>query len=200
MAHFRPYGKRIFLRLDIPPAVADCAPALKSDNPAKHFIIPLLIALVIYAVAYGWIEHRRTRKGPWVVAFANSTDGPPAILINQPKVGVTNVQIVFTGETVPPTNSIGASALAGQPSNSLHAPRTTHHGTATLVFDQARAVPFDVPFGQCIFMDPTFLPGTLTFSFFGHEIELLPRVLMIDHREHPWQSGEIIRLPAGQAP
>jgi hypothetical protein len=43
-------------------------------------------------------------------------------------------------------------------------------------------------------MDPTFLPGTLTFRLFGHEIELLPRVLMLDHQEHLWRSDEVIRL------
>jgi hypothetical protein len=146
---------------------------LKSDNPAKHFIIPLLIALVIYGVSYGWIEHRRARKGPWMVAFTNAPGGVPAILINQPKIGVTNVHLIFSGEIMPPTNM-----------------------PAPLAFGEPREVPFDVPFGKCIFMDPTFLPGTITFGFFGHEIELLPRVLMIDHQEHAWQSGEIIQLPA----
>jgi len=146
---------------------------LKSDNPAKHFIIPLLIALVIYGVSYSWIEDRRARKGPWVVAFTNSAGGAPAILINQPKVGVTNVQLIFSGELMPPTNM-----------------------PAPLSLGEPRTVPFDVPFGKCIFMDPTFLPGTITFGLFGHEIELLPRVLMIDHQEHPWRSGELIQLPA----
>ncbi len=146
---------------------------MKSDNPAKHFAIPFLLAVVIYAVSYGWIEHRRARKGPWVVAFSNSADGAPKIIINQSKVGITNVQLIFAGETVPATNTPGI-----------------------LTFGQPRAVPFDIPFGQCIFMDPTFLPGTLTFRLFGHEIELLPRVLILDHREHPWQSGETIQLPA----
>ena len=108
---------------------------MKPDNPAKHFIIPFLLAVVIYAVSYGWIEHRRARKGPWVVAFTSSADGAPKIVINQSKVGVTNVQLIFAGEIVPATNTPG-----------------------TLTFGQPRAVPFDIPFGQCIFMDPTFLP------------------------------------------
>src|SRR5258708_33111254 len=42
---------------------------MKRDNPAKHFILAFLIALVVYAFFYHWIEHRRTRKGPWEVAF-----------------------------------------------------------------------------------------------------------------------------------
>jgi hypothetical protein len=43
-------------------------------------------------------------------------------------------------------------------------------------------------------MDSTFLPGTLTFQFFGHEIELLPRVLIIDHREYPWTGEPVVSL------
>jgi hypothetical protein len=142
---------------------------MRTDNPAKHFIIPFVIAVVIYAVSYSWIEHRRARNGPWVVAFTNAPGGIPEIIIDQPKVGVTNVQIVFPGETLALTNT-----------------------PTSIKFGQARAVPFDVPFGQCVFMDPTFLPGTLTFHLFGHEIELLPRVLMLDHQEHPWKSGEVL--------
>jgi hypothetical protein len=45
-------------------------------------------------------------------------------------------------------------------------------------------------------MDTTFQPGTVTFQLFGHEIELLPRTLVLDRQEHGWQSGEIIALNA----
>ena len=101
------------------------------------------------------------------------------VLINQPKVGVTNVQLVFSGGQLPASHTPG-----------------------TMVFDKPREVPFDVPFGKCIFMDATFLPGTLTFRFFGHEIELLPRVLIIDHQEHPWRTDEVVKLPemSGSSP
>ena len=39
-----------------------------------------------------------------------------------------------------------------------------------------------------------YLPGTLTFDFFGHQVELLPRVLIIDKEEHPWQSGSRLKV------
>ena len=65
-------------------------------------------------------------------------------------------------------------------------------------------MPYEVPFGKCVFMDTTFLPGTVTFELFGHEIELLPRVLIIDRQEHRWQSDAVIVLsrlqPAPAAP
>jgi hypothetical protein len=144
---------------------------MKSDNPIKHFALAFAIALLIYFVFYSGIEHRRTRKGPWQVTFVTSTNGEPRILINQPTLRVENVEIVFEGEVVPLTNN-----------------------PTTIQFSQARQVPYEVPFGKCVFMDPTFLPGTLTFQFFGHEIELLPRVMIIDHREQPWRSSNIITL------
>jgi hypothetical protein len=43
-------------------------------------------------------------------------------------------------------------------------------------------------------MDTTFLPGTVTLQVFNHEIELLPRVLVIDGQEHPWLSESTITL------
>jgi hypothetical protein len=128
-----------------------------------------VIALAIYALFYHGIEHRRTRKGPWQVAFTEHS-GLPALEINQPALGLTNVQIVFA-------KAAGATDSA-----------------IVTDFSQPRAVPYDVPYGTCIFMDTTFLPGTLVFDLFGHEIQLLPRVLTIDKREQPWQSGTTITL------
>ena len=144
---------------------------MRSDNPLKHFALAFLLALIIYAIFYQGIEHRRARKGPWQVTFTNDPAGAPGILINQPKLSISNVQIRFAGETL-------SSATPA----------------ATLIFNQPRKVPYDVPFGKCIFMDTTFLPGTVTFQLFGHEIELLPRVLVIDHEEHPWVSQSTLSI------
>jgi hypothetical protein len=154
---------------------------MNRDNPAKHLMIPLLAAIIIYVIAYGGIEHLRNRKGPWQVTFtrfsagtaeaaASRQTGGPTLLINQPALRITNIQVVFTNE-LPFTNP-----------------------PAHLSFAQPRPVPYDLPFGRCIFMDTTFLPGTLTLQMFGHELELLPRTLIIDHQEHAWRAGEQIRL------
>jgi hypothetical protein len=43
-------------------------------------------------------------------------------------------------------------------------------------------------------MDLRFLPGTVTFQLYGHEVELLPRALMIDRQEHPWKPDSVINL------
>jgi hypothetical protein len=153
--------------LGLPTLVA----AMKSVGPIKHLIWAFLLALVCYALFYHGIEHRRVRKGPWEVTFALDETGMPRVGIVQPKLAITNVQISFPGQSASTTNGLG-----------------------TVAFDKPKPVPYDVPFGRCVFMDTTFLPGTVTFQLFGHEIELLPRVLIIDHQERPWVSGQPITL------
>jgi hypothetical protein len=150
---------------------------MQSTGTAKHFILAFMLALAGYIVCYQAIEHRRTRNGPWQVTFTRNAAGAPVILIDQPKLAITNVQLSFVGETLPATNR-----------------------PVTLVFDQPRPVPYAVPFGNCVFMDTTFLPGTVTLQLFGHEIELLPRVLVIDRHEDPWLSETSVTLsPPGPA-
>jgi len=155
---------------------------MKRDNPAKHFIVAFIIAVLGYAVVFYFIENRRTRKGPWQVTFTNSPAGSPAIVIHQPALGISNVQIQFPGGIT--TNNQSSFA-------NYQSPVTNH-----LIFNRPKPVPYDVPFGKCVFMDTTFQPGTLTVQLFGHEIELLPRVLVLDRQEHAWRSGEIITLNA----
>ena len=131
--------------------------------------VALLLAVVVYGVLFALIEHRRARNGPWRVTFTNDASAP-AIVINQPALAITNVEIIFPREPAP-TNS-------GQ----------------TMVFDQLYPVPYAVPFGTNIFMDTTFLPGTVVFDLFGHQIQLMPRVLTIDKKEMPWRSGGKIAI------
>lgn len=143
-----------------------------NSKPLRRVILPILAATIIgYALVYGWIENRRVRQGPWRVTFGFVSNGVPELIINQPALGITNVQVVFAGY---------ALALPKAPE--------------TLAFANARPVPFDVPFGQCVFQDTTFLPGTVVFKSFGHEIQLLPRVLTLNRVERPWRANEIITL------
>jgi len=144
---------------------------MKPDNPIKHFVLAFLLALGFYALFYKAIEHRRTRKGPWEITFTTTGTNVPTLIINQHKLAITNVEIAFPEQLAPSTNALG-----------------------DMKFTVPQPVPFPVPFGRCVFMDTTFLPGTVTFELFGHEIELLPRVLMIDHEERPWLSNHPITL------
>src|SRR4051812_19944939 len=154
---------------------------MRRDNPARHFLLAFVIALALYIIAYSWIEHRRYRKGPWEVTFTNSA-GSPALIINQPALGLTNITLIFQERTNTSTSTASSSWNTGS------------HQATPLNFRAPRQTPFDVPFGQCVFEDLTFLPGTVTFQIFGHEIELLPRTLVIDQKEHPWKSEETIGL------
>ena len=144
---------------------------MKSSNPLKHFAFAFVMAVVVYAVFFYSIEHRRTVNGPWRVAFTNNSAGVPELIVFQPKLKIIDVKIDFPDDK-PPLIITNGLMMCATP----------------------KEVPFPVPFGQCIFMDTTFLPGTVTFNLFGHEIELLPRVLIIDKTEHPWQSGATIVL------
>jgi hypothetical protein len=142
---------------------------VKSES--QHFILAFLLALGCYALFYKAIEHRRTRKGPWEVTFTTVGTNVPTLIINQHRLAITNVQIAFPEQQAPSSNALGP-----------------------MIFRQPQPVPFPVPFGKCIFMDTTFLPGSITFQLYGHLVELLPRVLVIDHQERPWVSESVNTL------
>ncbi len=140
----------------------------------RLFITAFVLALVAYIVLFAFIEKRRPRNGPWVVTFCRESNAPALLRIAQHRLGLTNVLAVAV-TNVFTTNTV-----------------------ETVRFDTPRTVPFDVPFGRCVFLDTTFLPGTVTLQVAGHEIELLPRVLVINHREHTWNTPSPIQL--GPAP
>jgi hypothetical protein len=133
-------------------------------------------ALVFYVVTYSWIEHRRHVKGPWTVEF-QSADATPRLIVHQPFLNISNVTLRFPGESLPADY------------DALRRP--------VVRFDQPE-VP--VPFGEVIYEDLTFLPGVVTFNLFGHEIELLPRVLIINKKEIPWASQVTIDLDPAAKP
>ena len=139
---------------------------MKSDSLFRHVVVPFAIAVLVYIVFYTVIEHRRTVKGPWRVTFTSDASHEAALLIDQPALGITNAGIVFKDQMLP-----------------------TNFSGEVLTFEQPKPVPYDVPFGKCIFMDATFLPGTLVLEAFGHEVQLLPRTLLIDDKEQGWHSG-----------
>jgi hypothetical protein len=142
---------------------------------AKQLGLLFLATLLLYIAAFSLIEHRRVKSGPWQVTFTTETNAP-AIVINQPTLGIRNVKLVFPGAP-PPTNA-----------------------AATTLFDAARPVPFGVPGGQCVFLDAISLPGTLTLELHGHQIQLLPRTLTLDHREVGWAGLNEATIPLSAKP
>ncbi len=135
----------------------------------KEVIVVFLASLLLYGIGYYWIEHQRTKNGPWQVTFSsNGSNDDPFIMINHDSLGVNNTKIFFRGETT------------SQPVDSV-----------IISFENQQD---EIPFGKVLFQDPTFLPGTAAFDFFGHEVELLPRVLTLNRIEYPWKPDSVHQL------
>ena len=144
--------------------------SMKSDPIWKQVIAVFFAALIGYLAVFYFVEYQRRKDGPWQATFT-SVDGLPTIIVNHPKSQLTNISITFVGATTPVTNM-----------------------PQTVAFEHGRPAPFDLPFGECVFIDAIYMPGTAVCEMFGHQIQLMPRVLTIDKIEHPWSSGEKILL------
>jgi hypothetical protein len=130
------------------------------------------VCAVLYFGGFWATQHWRGRRGPWEVTFRTAPDGIPLVEIAEPRLGIVGVTLVFPGTNAP--------ALAEPVSVRFDGPAR-------------RDAP---PFGRVKFLDTTVLPGTVTFDLFGHEVELLPRTLIVDKREEPWSAGLRLELPA----
>lgn len=150
---------------------------MKPDLALKQIVVVFVATVFLYLAVFYGVEHLRSRNGPWEVTFAQDDAGPPAVVVSQPRLQIHNLRILFPGEQCP-------AGSRPQP----------------VLFDKPRPVPFEVPFGRCLFEDLTFLPGTVTFDLFGHEIELIPRALTIDKQEYSWTSGATISVSATNKP
>ena len=145
---------------------------MKSAGNLKQFLYAFVIALVGYAGLFSCDKYLREKNGPWRITFTTDSSGVPGIIIQEPRLNILNVKIVFPS---------GRTALT--------------NFSAVVVFDNPLKT---IPFGKFIFHDLMYLPGTVTLELFGHEIELLPRVLIIDRKEHPWKSGTTISLAVSE--
>jgi hypothetical protein len=139
-----------------------------SDRLPKHLLIGFGLALLVYASFFSCDQYVRQRKGPWQVRFTTNQVGWAQIEISQANLAIHST-IVFEGESA--TNS------------------------GTVQFDRPERT---IPFGKTKFEDLTFLPGSVVFDLFGHEVELLPRTLYLNKKEHPWTRDEVITLRANE--
>lgn len=138
---------------------------MNSGFSLKSIIVVFAVVLALYLSGFWGLEYLRTHKGPWEVGFDAQTGHVPTIVVRQPALGVADMKLLFHGE------STNASGLVR--------------------FDRVEK---EATFGQVIYEDLTFLPGVVTFNLFGHEIELMPRVLVVNKTEIPWQSGAKIDI------
>jgi hypothetical protein len=135
-------------------------------NVLWHFLAAFLLAAIVYSSVF-FIDHQlRTRRGPWEVTFTAQPGDPPRLTINQAGLGLSNVHIEFPGEV----------ADTVQEKVRFHSPEQP------------------VPLGRVVYEDLTYLPGVVTLELFGHEIELLPRVLYLNRQAQPWRSDVTIPL------
>jgi hypothetical protein len=136
-------------------------------NPARPSVrsiaITFVVALLFYVLAYGWLTRRQTTRGPWEVAFTTNAAGFAQLAITQPALGISNIHVTLSGERPDATNTLG-----------------------TVRFENPK---MPVPFGRMIFDDLMFLPGTVTLDVFGHEVELLPRTLVLNRKAVGWTNG-----------
>jgi hypothetical protein len=139
---------------------------MKTGFSAKHVVLLFVAVLAAYAALFKTIENKRQSHGPWAVEFQHSEGAAPALLISQPHLNLRNVTIVVHGERL--TNAPGV-----------------------VRFDRVKQSP---PFGRVIYEDLTFLPGVVTFDLLGHEVELLPRALVVNKKLVEWQSGMTVDL------
>jgi hypothetical protein len=133
----------------------------------KHFGAALLIAVAFYFVTFTWIERRRAANGPWQITFEADAVGRASLSIAEAKLNILQVVRFPHGRTTPNLSN-------------------------TVTFGQDAP---DLPFGEMVFHDPTFLPGTVVMRLFNHHVQLLPRVLTIDGKEYPWRTGREIEAP-----
>jgi hypothetical protein len=136
-----------------------------SESIIKDLVIVLVLSVLFYVAGFAWIQHRRVAKGPWEVTFVSDSAGQPSILIAQRTLNI---------------------------SQKLEFPDVRIHRANLDVGVKFGEAVTNLPFGEMMFQDPLFLPGTATMRLFGHVVELLPRVLIIDDQEQAWGSGREI--------
>ncbi|MCX8157281.1 MAG: hypothetical protein N3J91_12685 [Verrucomicrobiae bacterium] len=132
----------------------------------RQVLVIAAVTLAFYVAAFYGIEWWRERLGPWEVTFLSASNRPPALVIHQSRLGIEKVEVVFEGETAAPTNVV-------------------------MRFDQPQRA---VPWGTVVHQDPVKFPGVVTLQVFGHEVEMMPRVLSLNRRAVPWSPQATHRL------
>lgn len=149
----------------------------KEDDILMFAAKTAIIAVILYIAIYSFDQWKRKKDGPWSVRFQADSNGTPTMVIDWEVRGYRNCTLVFPGETLP----AGFANVQTNFVDPVHLPQA-------------------VPFGQWFYADLTYLPGTVTFNLFAedantpgkgrrHEIELLPRVLVVNRKEYRWKNN-----------
>jgi hypothetical protein len=142
---------------------------VRSDNNLfKIFAVGFLLALIVYIASFSFIQRQREHNGPWLIVFQTDADNRPSIVISHTNLHIEPHTISFPEAKGPRPDFLKEIHFNGPITN--------------------------VPFGEIVFQDPTFLPGTVMFNFWGHGVELMPRTMIIDQQEVPWHSKTNLTL------
>src|ERR1051325_11626615 len=147
---------------------------MSSGIRAKSLLALAVLLIAFYFAAFYGIEHANHRKGPWEMSFTVDGEGNPSVVIYEPKLNISSVEILFPGERDARTNFV-----------------------ERVTFDQPRR---PIPFGKIIYEDLTALPGVITLELFGHYLEVFPRAFVIDRKEYPWKSESTVELSMTNKP
>jgi hypothetical protein len=139
----------------------------RSDSLLRHLAVAAVLAAVFYIASFSWLEHLRAAKGPWEIAFMTDGAGRPSLEISQPALKISE-RLSFPD--APPARPNLAEVV------------------------RFREATTNLPFGDILQQDALYLPGTVTLRLFGHRIEVLPRTLVVDQKERPWEPGREIVL------
>ena len=140
------------------------------------------VTLLLYFAGFFGIEYLRDRKGPWQVSFDAALANGPTMTIRQPSLGIDGFCVVFEGSSVDGLTS--GEVTFDEPGRNAQPMDRTPESSQEL-----KQKSFSVPFGECIYQDLMFLPGIVTMNLLGHEIELMPRTLVVDKKEVPWSTA-----------
>lgn len=139
----------------------------------RHVAVAFGLAVVFYVVSFWWIQHERVVKGPWEIVFAADANSSPSLQISQAKLHISE-KLVFPGDKVARTNF-----------------------SQRVIFSEATT---NLPFGEMLLQDALYLPGSVTIRLGGHLVEVLPRTLIVDKKEHAWQIGQEITISKTATP
>lgn len=145
---------------------------MKGDNLVKHLLLVSVVVVTGYFGLFHLNEWLRTRRGAWEVSFVTE-NGTPTLTVTETALKIAGVKLRFPGES---TTNIPAPVQ--------------------WIFDDVTKT--NLPFGTVIFNDLTYLPGTVTMDFFGHEIELIPRTLVVNRKQIAWEPNQTITLKPGE--
>lgn len=155
---------------------------MKASRPALFKLLGLFLTiLTIYGLAFLLDGFFRMRKGPWLAVFSAISPTQLELSVYQPTLGINGVKITIQREALESVELTQGRVEFRNPNQPL-------------------------PFGQLIYTDLTFLPGVVTMEIEGHQIELMPRALVVNRKPIPWDRLDPLdlkprdRLPEGPLP